>query len=151
LNPGVNEKVGYYFAYNAGTECTGGGRTPASPEAEGEAIAVSDHLTGLAPATEYAYCLVATNSFGETFGEALTFRTSAGVVTKQESPPAPVFSGPTVADLPVFGAPGAHERTKIWLAKRMRACGKMRTRRRLRCRGRARRRYEKATTLHSST
>ncbi len=38
------------------------------PEVEGQAIAVSGELTGLEPATQYAYCLIATDASGETSG-----------------------------------------------------------------------------------
>ncbi|HET8861784.1 MAG TPA: hypothetical protein VFM94_00865 [Solirubrobacterales bacterium] len=75
MNPGTPEKARYYFAYNIGTDCAGGDQTPLSPEVEGEDVAVSDRLTGLAPVTQYSYCLVATNEFGETFGQPLAFIT----------------------------------------------------------------------------
>jgi hypothetical protein len=75
LNPHINAKAGYYFAYNKGTSCTGGKETEPMPEVERQAMAVSGELTGLEPATQYAYCLVATNTSGETSGLALTFTT----------------------------------------------------------------------------
>jgi hypothetical protein len=75
LNPHSSARVGYYFAYNSGTNCTGGSRTAAGKEAEGQDIEVSIELEGLQSGTEYTYCLVATNSSGETFGQSLTFTT----------------------------------------------------------------------------
>ena len=75
LNPAANAKAGYYFAYNKGTSCTQGKETEPMPEVQGQAIPVSGELRGLEPATEYAYCLVATNASGETVGPALTFTT----------------------------------------------------------------------------
>ena len=77
LNPGASAKAGYYFAYNRGTSCTGGKETEPMPEVEGQAIAVSGELTGLEPATQYAYCLIATDASGETSGRALTFTTES--------------------------------------------------------------------------
>jgi Subtilase family len=75
LNPGASAKAGYYFAYNKGASCTGGKETELMPEVEGQAIVVSGELTGLQPATQYAYCLIATDPSGETSGSALTFTT----------------------------------------------------------------------------
>jgi hypothetical protein len=74
LNPHVNAKTGYYFVIHAGAQCSGGYETSAG-EVEGEAVEVSAAVTGLTANTEYAYCLVATNSFGETPGNSLLFRT----------------------------------------------------------------------------
>jgi hypothetical protein len=147
LNPGVSEKVGYYFAYNIGADCAGGDRTPANPEIEGEDVAVSDNLTNLAPATKYSYCLVATNSFGETFGEAWAFRTPAGQLAAQEAPPASAVLDTAIVSPASFAAPAepsALERMKRLLAKRMKACGAMPIRRRVKCRRQARKRYERA-------
>ena len=45
------------------------------PEAQREHVAVSAQLVGLQPATEYAYCLIATDTSGETEGSAVTFTT----------------------------------------------------------------------------
>jgi Subtilase family len=75
LNPDTDAKAGYYFAYNKGTNCTGGKETEPASEVEGQAIAASGELTGLEPATEYTYCLIATDVAGETSGPALTFTT----------------------------------------------------------------------------
>jgi hypothetical protein len=82
LNPHSSAKVGSYFAYNVGASCTGGSVVPAGGEVEGQDIEVSGEATGLQAATEYTYCLVATNSAGETFGQPLSFTTPA-----TESPP----------------------------------------------------------------
>jgi hypothetical protein len=75
LNPHSSAKVGSYFAYDAGTSCAGGSRTLARGEVEGEEIEVSGEATGLQAGTEYTYCLVATNSAGETFGQPVSFTT----------------------------------------------------------------------------
>jgi hypothetical protein len=80
LNPNASAKVGYYFAYNTGASCTGGGTTPPGEEVEGKNVKVSAELTGLQPGTQYTYCVVATNSHGETFGNALS------VTTEPQSP-----------------------------------------------------------------
>jgi DNA-binding beta-propeller fold protein YncE len=71
----VGGESGYYFAYNQGQICAGGGST--QPTAASGSVEVSTPLTGLAPATRYAVCLVATNAFGQTQGSATSFTTSA--------------------------------------------------------------------------
>jgi hypothetical protein len=92
LNPHANAKVGYYFAYNTGASCAGGNKTPAEAEVEGKGIKVSSEVVGLPPGTEYTYCLVATNSHGETVGEGLTFKTEGEPIV--ESPPGEVQTEP---------------------------------------------------------
>ncbi len=76
LNPHSRAKAGYYFVYNIGANCTGGYRTPVETEIEGEHIAVSVLVTGLVPNTEYTYCIVATDSRGETYGQPSNSRSS---------------------------------------------------------------------------
>jgi Subtilase family len=88
LNPHSNAKAGYYFAYNKGASCTGGKETEPMPEVEGQAIAVSGELTGLEPATQYAYCLIATDASGETSGRVLTFTTEPVAPKAPETRPA---------------------------------------------------------------
>ena len=75
LDPHVDATVGYYFAYNEGAICTGGRETTLAPEAGRDDAVVSAQLVGLEPATEYSYCLIATNASGETEGQAVTFTT----------------------------------------------------------------------------
>jgi hypothetical protein len=75
LNPHVDATVGYYFAYNKGKSCLGGRETTLVPEAQQDHSAVSTELLGLEPDTEYAYCLIATDTSGETEGVAVTFTT----------------------------------------------------------------------------
>jgi len=75
LNPHASARTGYYFAYNAGASCTGGSRTPAGEEAEGQSVEVSSEIVGLEPGTEYAYCLVATSISGEASGQTVTVTT----------------------------------------------------------------------------
>jgi hypothetical protein len=77
LNPTVDATVGYYFAYNRGSSCLGGRETALMPEAQRQDAAVSAQLVGLEPDTEYAYCLIATNTSGETEGRAVTFTTGS--------------------------------------------------------------------------
>jgi hypothetical protein len=74
LNPGVSERVEYHFAYNVGSDCAGGEESAPEPPVEGENVAVSAYLQ-VQPDTQYAVCLVAVNEFGETFGEALVYKT----------------------------------------------------------------------------
>lgn len=79
LDPNASARSGYYFVYNKGTSCTGGKETPLEPEVEGQRIGVSADLFGLEPATQYAYCLVATNLSGETADAPVTFTTKPPV------------------------------------------------------------------------
>jgi hypothetical protein len=75
LNPGSSAKVGYYFEVEEGSSCTGGTHFTDGSEPEGESIPVSTTVSALTPSTQYTYCLVATNSIGETAGQGLTFVT----------------------------------------------------------------------------
>jgi hypothetical protein len=77
LDPHVDATAGWYFAYNRGKSCLGGRETALAPEAQREHAAVSAQLVGLEPDTEYAYCLLATNTSGETEGPAVTFTTGS--------------------------------------------------------------------------
>jgi hypothetical protein len=80
LNPHSKEKLtDAYLTFSAGSTCTGG--TQVSVEGftgQGEEdIEVQAKPEGLAPGTEYAFCLVAVNSVGETVSDPLTFTTTA--------------------------------------------------------------------------
>jgi len=89
LNPDSNTKVGYYFAYNKGADCTGGKETPLQPEAQGEGISVTGELFGLEADTQYAVCLIATDQSGETEGSRLT-------ITTEPAPPRPPETSPAI-------------------------------------------------------
>ena len=89
LNPSASAKAGYYFAYNKGANCTGGKETTLEAEAQGQAIPVAAELTGLEPATQYAYCLIATDGSGETSGSVQT------LTTEPAGPKAPQTHLPT--------------------------------------------------------
>jgi DNA-binding beta-propeller fold protein YncE len=75
LNPkGV--KTSYYFAYNTGGSCEGGGTTPVEESGEGNVeVEESAEVTGLEPDAQYTVCFVAENAFGPTFGAPVTFTT----------------------------------------------------------------------------
>jgi Subtilase family len=88
LNPNSNANAGYYFAYNKGTNCTGGKETPLEPEKAGKGIPVSGELFGLEPYTQYAYCLIATDPSGETVGAAVTFTTEPAAPRPPQTSPA---------------------------------------------------------------
>jgi hypothetical protein len=75
LNPVVKAEAGWYFAYDRGSECTGGQTTPLEAEADVQADEVSKEITGLEPNTQYTVCVVAENTFGPTFGPAVSFTT----------------------------------------------------------------------------
>jgi hypothetical protein len=65
---------GYYFAYNTGGSCEGGGSTEPTVAVGGP---VSSEVTGLAPATRYTACLVAMNKYGVSTGSAGSFETKS--------------------------------------------------------------------------
>jgi hypothetical protein len=82
LNPhGATGELGYHFAYNTTGVCEGGGTTPSGTVVEAKEASVETEATGLTPDTEYTFCLVATNPFGPTLGNPLTFTTTAGAPT----------------------------------------------------------------------
>ncbi len=83
LNPSVKAKAGFYFAYDKGAACAGGLQTSLEPEAEVQDKEVSAELTRLEANTQYTYCLVATNQFGKTFGNAMSFTTAPVAPTIQ--------------------------------------------------------------------
>ncbi|HET8861724.1 MAG TPA: fibronectin type III domain-containing protein [Solirubrobacterales bacterium] len=141
LNPESNARAGYYFAYAEGDGCAGGSQTPEEPEVDGEAITVSAELGGLSPDTTYSYCLVATNQFGEAFGDPLSFRTPA-----EETPPAKVPPENVDGLMPspvLFPVPSPLGRARRHLAKRLEACRGVARKRRARCRRNARARFER--------
>jgi hypothetical protein len=96
LNPAVAATVGYYFAYNRGSNCLGGRETALAPEAQRQHTAVSAQLVGLEPDTEYAYCLIATDTSGETEGGAVTFTTGPIVPRSPSTFPATQIAFETV-------------------------------------------------------
>ena len=66
-------ELGYYFAYNDNGGCEGGGQTP---EGEETGTAVKESATisgGLEPNTQYMFCIVATNAYGQESGPPLPF------------------------------------------------------------------------------
>jgi hypothetical protein len=78
LNPHSKEKLtSAYFTFSPGSTCTGSDRVPIDiAVGQEEAIEVSAELTDLEPNAEYAYCLVAKNSVGETSSLPATFHTA---------------------------------------------------------------------------
>jgi hypothetical protein len=137
LNPASSSKVGYFFAYNIGTGCAGGQQTPAGQEVEGEEIEVSAELTGLAPDTQYAYCLVATNGVGDTYGNATTFTTHSTSVAVPQPPQTDqrlLPPGTPAVELGATTAQNVHKSLKQCKKKR-------RAHRRMRCITKARSRY----------
>jgi hypothetical protein len=65
---------GYYFAYNTGGSCEGGFTTTPGSASSGP---VHTEATGLLPATQYMFCLVATNKYGTTSGQGVAFETKS--------------------------------------------------------------------------
>jgi hypothetical protein len=111
LNPHASAKAGYYFAYNEGTSCTGGKETPLEPEGQGEHIVVSSELFGLEPATQYTYCLVATDPSGETSGSGLTFTTEP---TAPRAPETHLATSITSASATLRGSLGVEAIQTSW-------------------------------------
>jgi hypothetical protein len=152
LNPHSSAKVGSYFAYNAGASCTGGRVATAGDggEVEGENVKVSGLATELQAGTEYTYCLVATNSGGETFGQPVSFTTSGTrppEVPITESISNAASSGPTVLETPLTArSPTSRATTKPLtraqkLSKALALCKKQSKWRRAHCRSMAHRRF----------
>jgi hypothetical protein len=74
LNPQVFSSAGWYFAYKAGTECTGGSVTKLEPEESVINDKVQAEITGLQQYSHYTFCLVARNAQEEiTVGSPLSF------------------------------------------------------------------------------
>jgi hypothetical protein len=84
LNPGgVAGGVAFYFSYDQGASCTGPGSST-TPLDDGGANATgssdvpeSTQIAGLQPAKQYSACFVAENSFGPSYGPAVTFITGS--------------------------------------------------------------------------
>ena len=72
LKPGGGGTTGYYFDFNTGTSCEGGGNTNAMTASSGK---VEAEVGELQPHTKYLFCLVATNNYGATVGRALSYET----------------------------------------------------------------------------
>jgi len=93
LNPHSKEKLtGAYLAFEAGAICTGAHESVPVEGFTGqgeEDIEVRAKPEGLAPGTEYAFCLVAGNSSGGTASDPLTFTTTA---EPRSEPPTAVTS-----------------------------------------------------------
>jgi hypothetical protein len=84
LNPaGAAGGVGFYFSYAPGESCTGPGSVTTPLDNGGSNVMGSSDVhesvqpTGLAPSTQYAYCFVAENTFGDTFGPVVKFTTAS--------------------------------------------------------------------------
>jgi hypothetical protein len=76
LNASILDKAGWFFAYNTGGTCLGGGATASSEEEAEVSKKVSADVSGLEPGTTYTVCLVAYNGLGEeTEGSPQTFTT----------------------------------------------------------------------------
>jgi hypothetical protein len=80
LNPGgVAGGIGFYFSYNQGASCTGPGSDTTQLDNGGANLTgngdvpESAQITGLLPTKQYAFCFVAENSFGPTYGPPMTF------------------------------------------------------------------------------
>jgi hypothetical protein len=88
VNPKSTAMVSWFFEYNAGEACTGGGTTPAHAPEEVEAQSVEAPIAGLQPATKYTACLVINNGAEESsVGMPTSFTTSSvGPAIYEEEP-----------------------------------------------------------------
>jgi hypothetical protein len=76
LNPKAKALAGWYFAYNTEPVCTGDLATPLELEVEVQAEPEHFEVVALQPHKSYSFCLVATNSSGEsTAGSPMTLET----------------------------------------------------------------------------
>jgi hypothetical protein len=76
LNPLASAQAGYFFDYSPEVNCLlPGFSTPLKAEATVKAEKVQANVTELQPDKLYTFCLVATNSEGETPGNEVTFTT----------------------------------------------------------------------------
>lgn len=140
LNPNASASVGYYFALNLGSGCTGG-KKMGGGDVEGKEVSVSIDVAGLLPDTQYTYCLVATNASGETSGQALTFKSDP-------LPPDPLPSGeppaaiaqPLVTTPPLPLVQPAPEAKAQKVATALKRCRAKPRKQRSRCRTRVRQR-----------
>ncbi len=74
LNTGEGGATGYYFAYNVGESCHGGGGTTPGEATGG---VVHSEAVDLEPLTRYTFCLVATNKYGSASGGEVSFETGS--------------------------------------------------------------------------
>jgi hypothetical protein len=88
VNPKSMALVSWFFEYNAGETCAGGGTTPVHAPEEVEAQSVEASIVGLQPATKYTVCLVIENGAEEiTVGMPMSFTTSSvGPAIYEEEP-----------------------------------------------------------------
>jgi hypothetical protein len=66
----------YFFNYNVGGECAGGGSTPAVDAGTGAgSVPLATDVTGLLPRMQYTVCFVTANAFGSEQGPPVSFMT----------------------------------------------------------------------------
>jgi hypothetical protein len=88
LNPNTTASVGWFFEYNTGAGCEGGGSSPVQAEVTGTKLKVAEGVV-LEASTEYAFCVVARHEENgeaeQTAGGVLKFKTlaSAPVVVSE--------------------------------------------------------------------
>ena len=135
LNPNASASVGYYFALNLGSGCTGGEKMGGG-DVEGKKVSVSIDVVGLLPDTQYTYCLVATNASGETSGQALNFKSDP---LPSDEPPAAIAQ-PLVTAPSLSLAQPAPEAKAQKVATALKRCKAKPRKQRSKCRARVRQR-----------
>jgi hypothetical protein len=98
LNPNNEATDGWYFAYKAGPECTGGSVTQLEHEESVRDEEVRAEVTGLQPGAHYTFCLVARNAQEEiTTGSPVAFTTTTAAASVDDEYASE--AGPTSAQL----------------------------------------------------
>lgn len=166
INPGNSASSGYPTTYRFDYELVGSGNVqsfapPGVTAASGAVAIVPEALTGLAPASEYAYWLIAQNASGEVEGPMQTFTTAAappppaagagGEGSSQSAAPT-LTQPPTQPLLPVLTPVPGPRSTPVpvpkpltraqKLAKALGQCKKESKKRRRFCQKKARRRFD---------
>ncbi len=105
LNPGgAAGGVSFYFSYAQGESCSGPEASTTSIDNGGSnATGSSDvdesaQIAGLAPVTQYAYCLVAENTFEATYGPVVKFTTASTLEAFEPAVDSESVSGATPFD-----------------------------------------------------
>ena len=109
---GDGETSGYYFSYKLGSSCEKYADTPElGPTAStvGKEGEVQAEVSELSYATQYTFCLVATNKYGTTFGPPISFNTASIPPRIENESPANV--GTSSVNLTLHANPGGSPTT----------------------------------------
>jgi hypothetical protein len=140
LSGAVNpEGLATSYAFEVGTDTTyGGAKLFGNAGQSASAETVSIPVQFLIPATTYHYRLVATNEDGTTYGQDVSFTTSAVPTPITQPPTTPLIASPTVQFPSVAGAITKAQATKKQAKAQKKAKRQQRTKRRKRSKGKTR-------------